>query len=194
MTRQWSESRKTGETEIELYINLDEYKEPEVDTGIGFFDHMLYLAAYHGKFTLELNLKGDLHVCDHHSVEDAGITLGKAFAQALGDKRGVRRYGNFRLPMDEVLVNVSLDFSGRGYLVFNCDFTREDLGTMSTEMIREFFYAFAIHSGTTLHINVEYGFNDHHKAEGIFKAWGRALRDGFEVISDEIPSTKGLLE
>ena len=133
-------------------------------------------------------------MCDHHTIEDCGILLGKLFLEALGDKKGIARYGSMNLPMDEVLCNVTLDISGRPYLVFNCELIRENIGTMSCEMVEEFFRAFSGASGITLHINVFYGKNDHHKVEAIFKAFGRALKQAVKIESDRIPSSKGVIE
>ena len=168
-------NRDTKETKIYEKINLDGNGNSDIDTGIGFFDHMLTLFAFHSNFDLVVKADGDLEVCDHHTIEDCGILLGKLFLEALGDKKGIARYGSMNLPMDEVLCNVTLDISGRPYLVFNCELIRENIGTMSCEMVEEFFRAFSVASGITLHINVFYGKNDHHKVEAIFKAFGRAL-------------------
>ena len=187
--------RNTNETQIKLKINLDGSGKTNISTGVGFFDHMLNLFAFHGNMDLDVEAKGDLEVCDHHMVEDVGIALGKCFLEALGDKRGIRRYGNFFLPMDETLAHVALDISGRSFLHFDCDFKRESIGTFSTEMVVEFFRAFAFNSGITLHARVLYGENDHHKAEALFKALGRALREAKDVDKDNmvLPSTKGML-
>ena len=187
--------RNTKETQIELMINLDGNDEIDITTGVGFFDHMLNLMAFHGGFDLKVKAKGDLEVCDHHMVEDVGIALGKAFLEALGDKRGIKRYGTFFIPMDETLAQVSLDISGRSFLAFDCEFKRESIGTFSTEMVKEFFRAFAFNAGITLHGRVIYGENDHHKAEALFKALGRALREAKEVDPNNmtLPSTKGSL-
>jgi imidazoleglycerol phosphate dehydratase HisB len=173
---------------------LDGTGQYDIHTGIGFFDHMLTLFAFHSNFDLVVKADGDLEVCDHHTIEDCGILLGKLFLEALGDKKGIARYGSMNLPMDEVLCNVTLDISGRPYLVFNCDFNRENIGTMSCEMVEEFFRAFSVAAGVTLHINVFYGKNDHHKVEAIFKAFGRALKQAVKIESDKIPSSKGVLE
>lgn len=185
--------RNTKETQIKLDLNLDGTGKSKIDTGVGFFDHMLTLMAFHGKMDLEIQAVGDLYVCDHHLVEDVGISLGEAFSKAIGDKRGIERYGSSRLVMDETLSQVDVDISGRGVSVFNCEFKREKIGEMSTEMIREFFYAFAINAKIGLHINSLYGENDHHIAESIFKAVGRALKDAKKIVSDELPSTKDFL-
>lgn len=187
-------NRETKETRINVSLNLDESGEITVDTGIGFLDHMLELFAFHGNFNLTLKAKGDLDVDDHHTVEDCGLALGAAFHQALGDRMGIARYGSFTCPMDESLATVNVDISGRPYLVFHCPFTREQLGMLSTEMIEEFFRAFATASGMTLHINLAYGENDHHKAEAVFKAFGHALKEAVAVVGEDLPTTKGYLE
>jgi len=155
---------------------------------------MLNLFAFHSRMDLTLKADGDLYVDDHHTIEDCGILLGNAFKTAIGDRRGIVRYGNFTIPMDETLANVCLDISGRPYLVFNAEFHREKVGEMSTEMVQEFFRAFSVQAGITLHINVYYGQNDHHQIEAIFKAFGRALKEAVRIESDEIPSSKGVLE
>lgn len=186
--------RNTKETQIEMALNIDGTGSNEIETGIGFFDHMLTLFAFHSNFDLVVKADGDLEVCDHHTIEDCGILLGKLFLEALGDKKGIARYGSMNLPMDEVLCNVTLDISGRPYLVFNCELIRENIGTMSCEMVEEFFRAFCVAAGVTLHINVYYGKNDHHKVEAIFKAFGRALKQAVKIESDRIPSSKGVIE
>ncbi|MBD7913016.1 MULTISPECIES: imidazoleglycerol-phosphate dehydratase HisB [Clostridium] len=187
--------RNTKETQIKLSLNLDGTGKTSIETGVGFFDHMLDLMAFHGMFDLDIKAKGDLVVCDHHLVEDVGIIFGKAFLKALGDKRGIRRYGTFFLPMDESLAQVSLDISGRSFLVFDCNFNRESIGNFSTEMVKEFFRAFAFNSEITLHERIIYGENDHHKIEALFKATGRAIREAKEVDKSNmvIPSSKGML-
>ena len=187
--------RNTNETKIKLNINLDGSGKTSINTGVGFFDHMLNLMAFHGDFDLQVEAKGDLEVCDHHMVEDVGIALGQCFLEALGDKRGINRYGNFFLPMDETLAHVALDISGRSFLHFECEFMRESIGDFSTEMVKEFFRAFAFNSGITLHARVLYGENDHHKAEALFKALGRTLKEAKYVNKDNmvLPSTKGML-
>lgn len=185
--------RKTLETDIFVDVNLDGGGKSTIDTGIGFLDHMLTLMAFHGSFDMEVKCTGDLYVDDHHTVEDIGIALGEAFNKALGDKRGIRRYASIYIPMDESLSHVVLDISNRPYLVFNTDFKNEKIGTMASENFKEFFRAFIGKAGITLHINVLYGENDHHKIEGIFKAFARALNEGMEVISDKISSSKGVL-
>lgn len=186
--------RITKETSIKLDINLDGNGQGSIDTGIGFFNHMLTLFSFHGKIDLNVKADGDLDVCDHHTIEDIGITLGEAFKDAIGDKKGINRYGTFYVPMDETLALVSLDISNRPFLVFDCDFKREMVGQMSTEMVVEFFRAFAFNAGITLHLKVLYGENDHHKIEALFKAFGRAIKEA-KAISEEngLPSTKGML-
>lgn len=187
--------RNTKETQIKLTINLDGTSKTNIETGVGFFDHMLNLMAFHGGFDLDIIAKGDLEVCDHHLVEDVGISLGTAFLKALGDKRGIKRYGTFFVPMDEALAQVSIDISGRSFLVFDCELNRESIGNFSNEMVEEFFRAFAFNAGITLHAKVLYGANDHHKIEGLFKALGRALRES-KIVDDNnmtLPSTKGML-
>lgn len=193
--RKSSISRSTNETKIELSINLDGEGKSNISTGVGFFDHMLNLMAFHGGMDLDVNCSGDLEVCDHHTVEDVGIALGQAIKEGLGDKIGIKRYGTFFVPMDEALVQVSLDISGRSYLVFQGDFQRESIGNFSTEMVKEFFRAFSFNAGITLHAKVLYGENDHHKIEGLFKALGRALREAkmVKLSSNVLPSTKGIL-
>lgn len=187
------EERVTKETSIKAEINLDGTGKADIDTGIGFFDHMLTLFAFHSGFDLTLHAKGDLEVCDHHTVEDCGILLGSLVKDALGDKRGIERYGSFNLPMDETLANVTLDISGRSFLVYNCELKRDTIGTFSCEMLEEFLRAFAFNAGITLHVNVYYGTNDHHKAEAVFKALGRAMKQACKVTGDALPSTKGML-
>lgn len=184
--------RATKETSVQLEIDLEGKGNIEINTGIGFFDHMLNLFAFHGQIDLKVLAKGDLEVCDHHTIEDIGITLGEAFKEALGNKEGINRYGTFYVPMDETLALVSLDISNRPYLVFDCDFKREKVGEMSTEMVVEFFRAFAFNAGITLHLKVLYGENDHHKIEALFKALGRAIKEAkFRSEENGIPSTKG---
>ncbi|MGL4761373.1 MAG: imidazoleglycerol-phosphate dehydratase HisB [Sarcina sp.] len=193
--REISISRKSKETEIELAINLDGESKSNIKTGIGFLDHMLTLLSFHSGIDIEIKCNGDLEVDDHHSVEDIGIVLGEALFMAIGDKKGIGRYGTCYLPMDETLAQVVLDFSGRGYLVFNAEFKREKVGELSTEMIEEFFRAIAINAGITLHINILYGKNEHHKIEAIFKGVARALKEAIKVDKDNmvIKSSKGIL-
>lgn len=185
--------RKTNETNLSVEINLDGTGENNIDTGIGFLDHMLHLMAFHGSFDLKIICHGDLCVDDHHSVEDIGIALGQTFSKALGDRKGIRRYSSLHVPMDEALCLVAVDISSRPYLIFNVDFQGEKLGSMSTQSFKEFFRAFAFNAGITLHINLLYGENDHHKIEAVFKAFSRAMREASQVVSDNIPSSKGVL-
>lgn len=187
-------ARTTKETGILCRLNLDGTGETAIETGIGFFDHMLQLFAFHGNFDLSLKADGDLQVDDHHTIEDCGIVLGQAFRNALDEKKGIARYGFFRCPMDEALAEVTLDISGRPYLVFNAGFSREKIGMMSTEMAEEFFRAFAVQSGITLHIGLLYGNNDHHCMEAIFKAFGHALSQAVKAEGNRVPSSKGVLE
>ena len=187
--------RKTAETSIRLSLELDGKGISNVDTGIGFFDHMLTLFAAHGLFDVAIDCQGDIEVDGHHSVEDIGITLGMALKEALGEKKGIHRYGTFYLPMDEALILVSIDISGRPYLVYNGGEMAPMIGGYDTELTEEFLRALAVHAGLTLHVNVLYGTNSHHKVEGIFKALGHALREATEADSRNtgIPSTKGVL-
>lgn len=194
MKREAQLTRTTKETDITASLALEGNGKADVSTGIGFFDHMLELFAFHSGFDLNLKAVGDLQVCDHHTIEDCGIVLGTLMKQCLGERRGITRYGSFRMPMDETLAVVDLDISGRPYLVFHCDFRREQIGAMSTEMVQEFLRAFAFAAGITLHVNVLYGENDHHKAEAIFKALARALKQAVLVSGTAIPSSKGMLE
>ncbi|MDD7756426.1 MAG: imidazoleglycerol-phosphate dehydratase HisB [Clostridiales bacterium] len=185
--------RNTLETKIKVEINLDGSGEAKIDTGVGFLDHMLTLMAFHGKFDLTILAKGDLCVDDHHTIEDIGICLGEAFKEAIGDRRGIRRYSTVYIPMDESLAYTSIDISNRPYLVFNVNFSDEKIGNMSTQMFKEFFRAFVNESRITLHINLLYGENDHHKIEAVFKSFARALKEGSEIISKEVSSSKGVL-
>ena len=185
--------RKTLETEALVEINLDGKGNSEINTGIGFLDHMLTLMAFHGSFDLKVNCSGDLYVDEHHTVEDIGITLGQAFSRALGDKKGIKRYSSVYIPMDEALCNTVLDISNRPYLVFNVNFEREKVGNMDTQNFKEFFRAFVNESKTTLHINLLYGENDHHKIEAVFKAFARTLKEGIQITSDKVSSSKGVL-
>ena len=189
--------RETKETFIDLTISLDGRGVSDIDTGIGFFDHMLNLFAAHGRMDLVVGCNGDIKVDGHHSVEDIGIALGEAVKQALGDKKGINRYGTFYLPMDETLVIVSLDISGRPFLVYDAGGPMAPMiGSYDTELTEEFLRAFAFNAGITLHVKVMYGTNSHHKVEAIFKALGHALRTAVKIdpeAADEIPSTKGML-
>ena len=189
--------RETRETKIDLTIDLDGSGRADVESGIGFFNHMLTLFAAHGRFDLVLNCAGDIEVDGHHSVEDIGIALGQAVHKALGDKKGITRYGTFFLPMDETLVMVSLDISGRPFLVYDAGGAMAPMiGKYDTELTEEFLRAFAFNAGITLHVKVMYGTNSHHKVEAIFKALGRALHAAVKInpeTAGEIPSTKGML-
>lgn len=185
--------RETRETKIELTLSVDGTGKNQINTGIGFFDHMLTAFSVHSGFDLALSCTGDLVVDCHHSVEDVGIALGQAFAGALSDKAGIARYGNFTIPMDEALASCSVDISGRPFLVFNAEFGDYRLGDMDSAMVEEFFRAFAVNAMITLHINLHYGKNDHHKAEAIFKAFAHALRMAVKIEGDEVLSSKGSL-
>lgn len=187
--------RKTAETAVKLALNLDGSGKGVIDSGIGFFDHMLNLMIAHGLFDLTLTCDGDLEVDGHHSVEDIGIALGEALKKAVGDKKSICRYGTFYLPMDEALAFVSLDVSGRPFLVYDSGQMTPMLGGYDSELTEEFLRAFAFHAGITLHVKVLYGTNSHHKVEAIFKALGHALRQALEIDPrvDGIPSTKGIL-
>lgn len=191
--RKSSVKRKTNETDIFVELNLDGNGIAEIDTGIGFLNHMLNLFAFHGNFDLKIKCVGDLDVDSHHTSEDVGIALGQSFKEALGDKKGIERYGFFLLPMDESLARVAVDFSGRPCLVYNIDFMREQLGSMATEDFKEFFKGFVNNSLSTLHMELLYGENDHHKIEAAFKGFGRALKQACKITSDSLQSTKGAL-
>lgn len=193
--REGKVDRQTKETKISVDIALDGNGKAEIHSGIGFFDHMMNLFAAHGLFNLRLSCDGDIEVDGHHSVEDIGIALGEAFGKALGDKRGITRYGSFYLPMDESLVLVALDISGRPFLVYDGGEMAPMIGGYDTELTEEFLRAFAFHAGITLHVKVLYGTNSHHKVEAIFKALGHALRIAVsqDPRVDGIPSTKGIL-
>ncbi len=189
-------TRVTKETNIELELNLDGSGMAEVDTGIGFFDHMLISFAKHGLFDLKLTVKGDLFVDSHHTIEDTGIVLGQAISKAIGDKVGIKRYGSFMLPMDETLVLSAIDLSGRPYLVYDLDLTVPQVGYMDTEMVKEFFYAVSYAAGMNLHIKQMYGSNNHHIIEAAFKAFAKAL--DMATMKDirlegQLLSTKGSL-
>lgn len=189
-------TRKTGETDIAVSVALDGTGQAQIASGIGFLDHMLNLFARHGLFDLSITCKGDLEVDQHHSVEDIGIALGQAFREALGDKKGITRYAHSYLPMDETLSRVAVDVSGRPFLIFKTEFQREKIGDFDTDLVREWFQAFAINAGVTLHVETLYGINAHHIAESCFKALARALRTAVTIDpreQDRVPSTKGLL-
>lgn len=189
-------ARSTAETAIEVELNLDGTGNYDNQTGVGFLDHMLDQLARHGLMDMKIRAKGDLHIDNHHTVEDTGIALGQALAQALGDKKGIRRYGSCLLPMDEALVRAALDLSGRPFLVWNVDIPTSKIGAFDTELVREFFTAFAMNGGVTLNVEMLSGFNSHHIVEATFKAVARALREAVETDprkADAIPSTKGIL-
>jgi imidazoleglycerol-phosphate dehydratase len=189
-------ARKTNETEIDVSINLDGTGTHSMATGIGFFDHMLDQLSRHSLIDMDVRCNGDLHIDFHHSVEDVGIALGQAIREALGDKKGIRRYASSDLPMDGTLTRAALDVSGRPFLVFKAEFDRPKIGEMDTELFREFWQAFAMNAGITLHIENFYFDNNHHLAESMFKAVARALREAVEIdprAADRVPSTKGML-
>ena len=189
-------ARDTKETAITVSVDLDGTGQSEMATGVGFFDHMLDQLARHSLIDMTVSAKGDLHIDDHHTVEDTGIALGQAIRQALGDRAGITRYADALLPMDETLTRAAIDVSGRPFLVFKADFPREKIGTFDTELVREFFQAFAMNAGITLHIETLYGANAHHIAESCFKAVARALKAAVTVDPRQdgaIPSTKGML-
>ncbi|MFZ4109096.1 MAG: imidazoleglycerol-phosphate dehydratase HisB [Polymorphobacter sp.] len=196
MSRIATVSRATKETAIEVTVDLDGTGDYRVSTGIGFLDHMLEQLSRHSLIDIMLTAKGDLHIDGHHTTEDSGIALGEAFAKALGDRKGITRYGDALIPMDETLTRVALDISGRPYLVWKSAFTQPKLGDLDTEMVKEFFAAFAGSAGITLHIETLYGVNNHHIAESCFKGLARALRVAVAIDSrkaDAVPSTKGTL-
>ncbi|WP_299502615.1 imidazoleglycerol-phosphate dehydratase HisB [uncultured Roseobacter sp.] len=189
-------TRSTAETEITVTIDLDGTGAYDNQTGVGFFDHMLDQLARHSLIDMTVRAKGDLHIDDHHTIEDTGIALGQALAAALGDKRGIKRYGACLLPMDDALVRTALDLSARPFLIWNVDLPTAKIGTFDTELVREFFQALSTHGGITLHVDMLHGLNSHHIAEAAFKSVARALREAVEVDprkSDAIPSTKGAL-
>ena len=188
--------RSTAETDISLCLNLDGTGKSEIETGCGFLDHMLTLFARHGRFDLTLTCQGDTYVDDHHTVEDIGITLGKAFKEALGDKKGITRYGSTVLPMDESLILSAVDLSGRGYLGYALEIPTEKVGTFDTELVEEFWLGFIRNAECTLHIRQLAGSNSHHIIEGTFKSVARSLKEAVAIdaaFADEIPSTKGVL-
>ncbi|MCK5862409.1 MAG: imidazoleglycerol-phosphate dehydratase HisB [Candidatus Hydrogenedentes bacterium] len=196
VSREANISRNTNETTVELALNLDGSGISQIQTGQGFFDHMLDHIARHGLFDLTVNAKGDLHIDAHHTVEDVGICLGKAILQAVGEPKGLNRFGHAVVPMDETLAEAAVDFSGRPYLVFNAALPVGDVGGFDAELVEEFFYAVAMQSRITLHIELRHGRNLHHCIEGIFKAFGRALRVALQRDPrvQGVPSTKGMLE
>ncbi len=194
MSRAASIKRTTNETSIELELNLDGTGEYTINTGHGFFDHMLSHIAKHGKLDLRINAQGDLHVDEHHLVEDVGICLGQAVSKALGDKKGIERFGEAFITMDEALARTIIDLSGRSYLVFNAEFSREAINDFALEMVKEFFQAISSEAKMNLHMALLYGGNAHHQCEAIFKSFARALRVAVAVTGGEnIPSTKGML-
>jgi len=196
MKRKSEVQRKTNETDIAISLCIDGTGKRTIDTPVGFLNHMLELLSKQGLFDLSIRAKGDIWIDEHHTVEDIGITLGKAFAEAIGDKKGINRYGFFILPMDEVLATVAVDFAGRYAFNLKCEFTRVKVGDLSTELIYDFWDAFAQNAKVNLFIKVENGRNDHHKIEALFKAVARALRSACEIdkrASLQIPSTKGVL-
>ncbi|MFC1730515.1 imidazoleglycerol-phosphate dehydratase HisB [candidate division KSB1 bacterium] len=197
MQRKARIERKTNETQISVDLNLDGTAKRKIETPIGFLNHMLDLFAKNAMIDLDVSAKGDTFIDEHHTIEDIGIVLGKALSKAIGDKKGIRRYGTMILPMDEVLALVSLDFAGRCAFVFDAEFSREKVGDMSTELVYDFFDALAQNAGLNLQIKLlNKGRNDHHRIEGIFKAFGRAIRNAVEIderAKESIPSTKGVL-
>ncbi len=195
MSRSFEIDRKTAETEIKLVLNLDGSGRSSLSTGLGFLDHMLTLFARHSLVDLEVFCKGDTHVDGHHSAEDIGICLGQAIERSLGDKKGIYRYGHMTLPMDETLVQVATDFSGRPYFVWNVTFPTPRVGEFDTELVEEFWHAVCVQAKMNLHVNLQYGRNSHHIAEAIFKALARAMRQAWAIDPREpgVPSTKGTL-
>jgi imidazoleglycerol-phosphate dehydratase len=194
--RKASVKRTTKETDVEVAIDLDGSGAASIATGIGFLDHMLDLLARHSRIDISVAAKGDLHIDHHHTTEDIGIAFGQAVKQALGEMKGITRYADVHVPMDEALTRVAIDISGRPFLVFNAEFTRDKVGTFDTELVGEWFRAFAINAGVTLHVEVLYGDNDHHIAESCFKGLARALRAATAIdarAANEVPSTKGRL-
>ena len=194
--RQATITRKTTETSVSASVSLDGTGTYDMKTGVGFFDHMMEQLARHSLIDMKIEAKGDLHIDDHHTVEDCGIALGQAVAKALGDRKGIRRYASADLPMDEALTRCAIDVSGRPFLIFKVNFPRQKIGTFDTELVCEWFQAFAMNAGITLHIENAYGENAHHIAESCFKALARALRVAIEIDprqKDVIPSTKGTL-
>jgi len=194
--RSASIDRTTTETRVSVTVNLDGTGAHEIATGIGFLDHMMEQLARHSLIDMTIAAKGDLHIDNHHTTEDTGIALGQAVARALGERKGIRRYASLHLPMDGTLTRVALDISGRPYLVFRTGFTQPSIGNFDTQLVREWFQAFAVNAGLTLHVETLYGDNDHHIAESCFKGLARALREAIAIDpqqKDRIPSTKGSL-
>jgi imidazoleglycerol-phosphate dehydratase len=189
-------SRKTNETKIEVSVNLDGTGTSKIETGIGFFDHMLEQLSRHSLIDMDIKADGDLHIDDHHTVEDTGIAIGQAISKALGDRKGITRYASLDLAMDETMTKAAVDLSGRPFLVWNVTFTSPKIGTFDTELVREFFQALSQHAGITLHVLNHYGANNHHIAETCFKAVARVLRTATEIDprqANRVPSTKGTL-
>ena len=196
MARTAEIKRTTGETDISVRIDIDGTGKSNISTGIGFFDHMLTALSKHSGMNIDISCKGDLYVDAHHSVEDVGIALGEAFSKAIGDKKGIVRYGSARCPLDEALGDAVIDISGRPFIVFDCKFTADKCGEMDTQLFEEFFRSFAFNAGITLHISSPYGINDHHKAEAMFKSLARAIRQAASIderFKDQVISTKGVL-
>ncbi len=193
MTRKTKVRRKTNETDVNIELNLDGTGQSAVNTGLGFFNHMLELFAFHGSFDLKVACRGDLDVDDHHCIEDVGLVIGQAVSEALGTKKGVRRYGSMLIPMDEALCCVTLDISGRPFLVYNVELATAKLGDVSTQNIKEFFQAFSARAAVALHINCWYGENDHHVVEAIFKAFALALKEASGITMERLPSSKGTI-
>ncbi len=194
--RKGTVKRRTKETNVEVEVDLDGAGRAQVATGIGFLDHMLDLLARHSRIDITVKAKGDLHVDHHHTTEDVGIALGQAMKQALGNLKGITRYADVHVPMDEALTRVALDISGRPFLAFKAEFVRDKVGSFDTELVQEWFQAFATNAGITLHVETLYGTNDHHISESCFKALARALRAAVAIderAKDEVPSTKGSL-
>lgn len=185
--------RNTLETQITGKINLDGDKNVNISTGIGFFDHMLHLLAFHGNFDLDIQATGDTYIDSHHTMEDVGILLGNLIKDALGDRKGITRYGHFYVPMDEALARSVIDISSRPFLVYNVDLSNDKLGNCELENFEEFFRALAFNAGITLHVEVLYGKNDHHKIEALFKSFARALKAAIEVKGNDVSSSKGVL-
>ena len=197
LLRQAEVQRKTNETEISVFLDIDGSGNSNIDTGVPFLDHMLHQISSHGLFDLNIKAKGDIEIDDHHTNEDVGIALGKAFSKSLGDRKGINRFGHFLAPLDEALIQVTLDCSGRPHLSYNLKMQSSKIGSYDTELVREFFIAFVNNSGITLHINQLQGVNAHHIVEASFKAFSRAMRMATEIDkrrSETIPSSKGMLE
>ena len=193
MDRKKRIKRDTTETKIDILFNLDGTGKYTIDTKIGFFNHMLELFAKHGKFDLDVKMEGDIHIDFHHSVEDVGIVLGQAIKEALGEKKGIKRYGTFYVPMMEALSRATLDISNRGYLVFKADLNGEKVGEFDTELVEEFLFSVCNNAGINLHIDLIRGKNTHHIIESIFKSFARALYEATRIVGEDIPSTKGII-